>query len=121
MSEKENQETYPVKTTHEFLADINREWARFKRGSIFSTIIIVLVLVGFVLGYWRLTKMNGFEVSDLILVGLLAAFLVYTIYLMTTQYRFFRRWENRMKRVYGYEEKLLADDETSKTGEQKTQ
>ncbi len=117
MSEKENEKAYPVKTTHEFLAEMNHEWARFKRGAVFSTIIIVLVLVGFILGYWRLTMFNGFEVSDLILVGLLVAFLVYMIYLMATQYRFFRKWENRMKRVYGFEEKLLADDEP-KEGEQ---
>jgi len=70
------------------------------------------LLVGFVLVYLRISRTFGFEVSDLILMGLLAGFLVFTIYLMTSQYRFFRRWENRMKRIYGYEEKLLADNES---------
>lgn len=111
MSEKENQQ-YPVKTTHEFLSEMNHEWGRFKRGAILSTFICLVLLVGFVLVYLRIYRTFGFEVSDLILVGLLAAFLVYTIYLMTAQYRFFRRWENRMKRIYSYEEKLLADGES---------
>jgi hypothetical protein len=111
LSEKENQPDYPVKTTHEFLAEMNHEWARFKRGAILSIFICSFLLVGFVLVYLRISKTYGVEASDLILVGLLAAFLVYTIYLMTSQYRFFRRWENRMKRIYGYEEKLLANDE----------
>ena len=120
MSEKENEKAYPVKTTHEFLGEMNREWARFKRGAIFGAIVSGFLLVGFVLGYWRLTKNIGVEVSDLVLVSLLVAFLAYTIYLMAVQYRFFRKWENRMKRVYGFEEKLLADDEP-KAGEQATQ
>jgi len=111
MSEKENQQ-YPVKTTHEFLTEMNRQWGRFKLGAILSTIISVLLLVGFVLVYLRISRTFGFEVSDLILMGLLAGFLVFTIYLMTSQYRFFRRWENRMKRIYSYEEKLLADGES---------
>ena len=114
MSEKENQQ-YPVKTTHEFLSEMNREWGRFKRGAILSILICSLLLVSFTLVYLRISKTFGFEVSDLILVGLLAAFLVYTIYLMTSQYRFFRRWENRMKRIYSYEEKLLADDESKES------
>jgi di/tricarboxylate transporter len=119
MSEKdENQREYPVKTTHEFLSEMNHEWGRFKRGAILSTVICLVLLVGFVLVYLRISKTYGFEVSDLILVGLLAAFLVYTIYLMTTQYRFFRRWENRMKRIYGYEEKLLADENADQAGKQ---
>jgi hypothetical protein len=120
MNEKENEKAYPIKTTHEFLAEMNHEWARFKRGAILSTIVCSLLLVSFVLVYLRISKVYGFEVSDLILVGLLVGFLGYTIYLMTSQYRFFRRWENRMRRIYGYEEKLLADDE-AKTGEKSTQ
>jgi hypothetical protein len=115
MSEKENQQDYPVKTTHEFLSEMNHEWARFKRGAILSTIVCSLLLVSFVPVYLRISKTFGFEVSDLLLVALLVGFLVYTIYLMTAQYRFFRRWEGRMKRIYGYEEKLLADEEPKET------
>jgi hypothetical protein len=115
MSEKENQQDYPVKTTHEFLAEMNHEWARFKRGAVLSIVVCSFLLVGFVLVYLRISRTYGFEVSDLILVMLLVGFLVYTIYLMTSQYRFFRRWENRMKRIYGYEEKLFADDQAKET------
>ncbi len=115
MSEKENPQ-YPVKTTHEFLSEMNHEWGRFKRGAVLSILICSILLVGFVLVYLRISKTFGFEVSDLILVGLLAGFLVYTIYLMTSQYRFFRRWESRMKRIYGYEEKLLPEDPDKEVG-----
>jgi len=109
MSEKEPKKEYPVKTTHEFLSEINREWGRFKRGAVFSIIVSCVLLVAFTLVFIRLSKMN-FEVSDLILEVLLAGFLVYTIYLMAAQYRFFRKWERRMKRIFSYEEKLLSDE-----------
>jgi hypothetical protein len=110
MSEKEDQQHYPVKTTHEFLSEIKHEWGRFKRGAILSTIVSAFLLVGFVLIYLRISKAFGFEVSDFILVALPVGFLAYTIYLMASQYRFFRKWESRMKRIYSYEERLLADE-----------
>ncbi len=114
MTDKEPEKDYPVKTTHEFLSEMNHEWGRFKRGAIFSTIVSSILLVAFVFVFWRTAK-NGFEVSDLILELLLAGFLVYTIYLMAVQYRFFRRWEGRMTRIFSYEEKLLSDDEPKET------
>lgn len=110
MTEKKSEKAYPVKTTHEFLSEINHEWGRFKRGAVFSTIVSAILLVAFVFVFLRTARL-GFEVSDLILEFLLVGFLVYTIYLMAVQYRFFRKWESRMKRIYSYEEKLLADDE----------
>lgn len=110
MSEKENEQAYPVKTTHEFLSEINHEWGRFKRGVILSIIIVSILLVASVLAFLRLAKFS-FEVSDLILMSLLVGFLLYTLYLMSAQYRFFRKWDRRMTRVFSYEKKLLGDDE----------
>lgn len=111
MSEKEPQKEYPVKTTHEFLSEINHEWGRFKRGAVFGIIVSSFLLVAFFLVFWRTAK-TGFEVSDVILDVLLAGFLVYTIYLLAVQYRFFRKWERRMTRIFSYEEKLLSDEST---------
>lgn len=111
MSEKENQQDYPVKTTHEFLSEMNSQWGRFKRGAILSTVVSVFLLIGFILVFLRISKNVGFEVSDLILVLLLAGFLIYTIYLMTSQYRFLSKWEKRMKRIYDYEATLLLDEQ----------
>jgi membrane protein CcdC involved in cytochrome C biogenesis len=108
--EKQQQLDYPVKTTHEFFSEISNEWGHFKRGAIMSLIVCSLLLVGFVFAFLRATKIHSFEFSGLFLVLPIAGFLVYTIYLMISQYRFFRRWEKRMKHIYSYEEKLLADD-----------
>ncbi|MDR2699315.1 MAG: hypothetical protein LBC12_00585 [Nitrososphaerota archaeon] len=97
MNEKEKQQQQqncPVKTTHEFLSEINKEWCCFKRGAIMSIIVCSLLIVSFVSAFLRITKTHGFEVSELFLVLPIAGFLIYTIYLMISQYRFFRQWKN---------------------------
>lgn len=111
MTDKEQEKAYPVRTLHEFLTEINQEWSKFKRGAILSLITSSILLVAFVLVFYR-TAITGFEVSDVILEVLLVGFVVYSMYLMNVQYRFFRRWENRMTRLYMFEEKLMPEEET---------
>ncbi len=111
MTDKEQEKAYPVRTLHEFLTEINQEWSKFKRGAILSLITSSILLVAFVLVFYR-TARTGFEISDVILEVLLVGFVVYSMYLMNVQYRFFRRWENRMTRLYMFEEKLMPEEET---------
>jgi uncharacterized membrane protein YbhN (UPF0104 family) len=99
---------------HEFLYQVEHETNRFKRGAVISILIsaVMLVLLAFV--SYELAP-RGFTVSGIILEVVLAGFLVYCIYLMSFQYRFFRKWENRLNRLSTLEEKLMADlsDENS--------
>jgi len=111
MTDKEQEKAYPVKTLHEFLSEINQEWSKFKRGAVLSLISSSLLLVAFTLVFYRTIK-TGFEVSDVILELILLGFVIYSMYLMNGQYRFFRKWENRMTKLYGFEEKLMSDEET---------
>jgi amino acid permease len=114
MNKKEKQQQqldYPVRTVHEFFSEISNEWGHFKRGAIMSLIVCSILLVGFVFAFLHTTKIHSFEFSGLFLVLPIVGFLIYTIYLMISQYRFFRRWEKRMEHIYSYEEKLLADDD----------
>jgi O-antigen/teichoic acid export membrane protein len=108
MTEKEIQEMYPVRTMHEFLDQIERETNRFKRGAVVSILIsgFMLVLMVFVV-YAMIPR--GFSASGIILLGVLAALLVYSIYLMGFQYRFFRSWEKRLNRLNAIEEELMPD------------
>jgi membrane protein implicated in regulation of membrane protease activity len=108
MTKKETNEVYPVRTLHEFIDEINREWGRFKKGALISISISSLLLVAFALVFVR-TILRTMEISDIILELVLAAFLVYSIYLMNHQYRFFRKWEKRMKRLTTLEEKLMPE------------
>lgn len=115
MNKKEKQQQqqldYPVKLAHEFFSEISNEWGRFKRGAIMSTTVCSLLLFGFIFAFLRINKIHGFEFNELFLVLPIVGFLIYTIYLMTAQYRFFRRWEKRMNHTYRYEEKLLLTEE----------
>ncbi|MDR2203046.1 MAG: hypothetical protein LBE76_01835 [Nitrososphaerota archaeon] len=116
MNEKEEQQ-HPVKAAHEFFSEINKEWKRFKRGTILSTIVCSILLIGFISGYLRITRFLGFDLVLLVLLLPLAGFLIYTIYLTTSQFKFFKRWEKRMKRIYSYEETLFADDDKTSGSE----
>jgi len=122
VSEKEKQQQqldYPVKTAHEFFSEISNERGCFKRGAIMSIIVCSLLLVGYFFAFLRITKIHGFAGNELFLVLPIAGFLIYTIYLMASQYKFFRRWEKRMNHIYSYEEKLLlADDDIVKNSEE---
>ncbi len=108
MTDKETEQVYPVKTIHQFIEEINREKGKFKIGALVSITISSLLLIGFV-GIFIRTVVRAMEVSDIILELLLAAFLIYSIYLMVHQYRFFRRWESRMARLNSLEQKLMPD------------
>ncbi len=113
MTEKDNGKKYPVRTLHEFIYEINREWGRFKKGSLLSITISLILLVASSLLIAYILK-RSMEVSDVILLLLLVVFLVYNIYLMIHQFRFFRKWENRMKQLTVIEEKLMPETEENK-------
>ena len=116
MREEESEKIYPVKTLHEFLSELNREWSRFKRGSLISIFISTMLLIAFVSVFTRLLGSGFVEITDVIFAILLMAFLLYSIRLMIVQYRFFRKWEYRMTRLFNHEEKLMPEnvEETTK-------
>ena len=119
MTEKGTEGTenaYPVKTLHEFLSELNREWSRFKRGSLISIFISTMLLIAFVSVFTRSLRAGFVEIVDVIFAILLVAFLLYSIRLMIVQYRFFRKWKYRMTRLFNLEEKLMPEnvEETTK-------
>ena len=110
MMEKEKQEVYPVRTMHEFLYQVEHETNRFKRGAVISILISAFMLVlTAVVSYTLIPR--GFAVSGVILIAVLAGLLVYSIYLMSFQYRFFRRWEKRLNQLNELEAKLMPEEQ----------
>jgi hypothetical protein len=107
MTKQEDEKTYPLKTTHEFLSEIDREWGRFKRGALISAFISIMLILALVTGSIIALRRGFGGVGDAIFVSLVLAFLVYSVYLMTSQFRFFRKWEKRMTRLAALEEKLM--------------
>ncbi len=108
MSEKESEAVYPVKSLHDFLSEINKEWRRFKRGSLVSLVFLSIMLATFVPLFIRGIRYEWDLLAYFFLIGL-AAFLVYSIRIMVIQYRFFRKWGHRMEQIVSLEEKLMTE------------
>jgi Flp pilus assembly protein TadB len=108
MNKKEQEQTYPLRTIHEFLYQVEKETNRFKRGAIISIMVSALMLAVLVFVAY-ITVLRSFVPSGIILLAVLAGVLVYSIYLMTFQYRFFRKWENRLNRLSMLEEKMMPE------------
>jgi len=107
MTEKEPEKTFPIKSLHEFLSELDKEWNRFKSGSLVSIFIACTLLIGSV---YRLSGpvRTGLEVLDLVISSFATVFLLYIIWAMVAQYRFFRKWENRMRLLVRLEEELIS-------------
>jgi predicted ABC-type exoprotein transport system permease subunit len=112
MTQQEKQEVYPVRTMHEFLYQVEHEINRFKRGAVISLLISIFMLALIAVVCYELFP-RGCAPSSIILVAVLAGLLVYSIYLMSFQYRFFHRWEKRLNQLNALEAKLLADEKQS--------
>jgi amino acid transporter len=108
MAQEENEQVYPVRTAHEFLYQVQKETNRFKRGAIISIMISALMLIVLVFVGVEVTALH-FTWSGVILLGVLAGVLVYCIYLMSFQYKFFRQWERRLDRMTNFEQNLMPE------------
>ncbi len=113
MTDEKKEKVYPVKTLHDFLFELDKEWSRFRNGALISLVtssILFVIIVGTILKTRRLS-LGLIDFGLLILAG---AFLVYSIYAMYRQYRFFNRWERRIGLLLHLEEQMLAEklDET---------
>ena len=107
MTEKEPEKTFPIKSLHEFLSELDKEWSRFKSGALVSIFIACALLAGSFLRLFGPPR-PALEVGDLIIFPSATAFLLYIIWAMVAQYRFFRKWENRMRLLVRLEEELIS-------------
>ena len=108
MSEEKNEKGYPVKSLHDFLFELDKEWGKFRNGSIIGLLssgALFLLVVFLILRTHRL----GLGLFDFILLLFAGAFLAYSIYALYSQYRFFNRWERRIGLLLHMEEEMLSD------------
>ncbi len=108
MSEEKNDKVYPIKSLHEFLYELDREWSKFRNGTLISLVssgVLFLVVV------WLLLRVRHFGLGLLDFVLLLAVgiLLAYSLYAMYSQYRFFNRWERRIGLLLHMEDEILAE------------
>jgi cobalamin biosynthesis protein CobD/CbiB len=107
--EKEKQETvYPLRSLHDFLYELDKEWDRFRTGSLIGVIVsFVLLLASFLL---MLAALKEGALLAVILMIVIVGALVYTVSALFAQHRFFRKWERRIGLLLHMEEKILSEE-----------
>jgi hypothetical protein len=103
-----DEKQYPIKSLHDFLAELDSEWTKFRNGSLIglaSSTILFIIVVGIILRIRRI----GLGFIDFILLLFAGVFLVYSIYVMYRQFRFFNRWERRVGLLLHLEEEMLEE------------
>ncbi len=99
---------YPVKALHDFMLEINREWTKFRNGTLIGLIssgVLFLLVVSLLLRARRF-ELGLVDFALLLVAGVL---LGYSIYAMYSQYRFFNKWERRVGLLLHIEEQMLSE------------
>ena len=107
MGEERNEKPYPVKSLHDFLSELDREWGKFRNGTLIGLIssgFLFVVVLWLILIIRRLDLGLG-AFLFLVVAGV---FLGYSVYAMYAQYRFFNKWERRIGLLLHLEEQILA-------------
>ena len=107
--EKDKSEArYPVRSLHDFLYELDKEWDRFRTGSLIGVIVSFALLV---FSFGRvLTALRNRAFFDFVFMIVIIAALVYTISALLAQHRFFKRWERRIGMLLHMEEKILNEE-----------
>jgi ABC-type Fe3+ transport system permease subunit len=108
MSEEKAEKPYPVRSLHDFLFELDREWSKFRNGTLIGLIssgFLFIVVLWLILIIRRLPGLGLVAFLFLVVAGV---FLGYSVYAMYSQYRFFNKWERRIGLLLHLEEEILA-------------
>jgi len=120
MSEKKEEPSYPLKTVHDFLNELDKEWDSFRTAALIGIItsaVLLAFLVFRILLFLAVLRKPGprlglfASLDEILFLILIAAFVIYEISLLLRQYRFFKKWERRVGLLLHLEEELLTDTE----------
>ena len=106
--EKADEKQYPVKSLHDFLFELDKEWTKFRNGTLIglaSSAVLFIVVIFLILR----TRHFGLGLVGFVLLILAAIVLAYSIYAMYAQYRFLNKWERRIGLLLHTEEEMLSE------------
>jgi hypothetical protein len=107
-NERSEEKVYPVKSLHDFLSELDKEWTKFRNGTLIglaSSGVLFIVVLWLILR----TRHFGLGLVGFVLLILAAIILAYAIYAMYAQYRFLNRWERRIGLLLHMEEQMLSE------------
>jgi hypothetical protein len=108
MAEEKNDKVYPVKSLHDFLFELDKEWSKFRNGTLISLISSGALFL-FIVAILLRTRHLGLGLIDFVLLVFVGILLAYSIYAMYSQFRFFTRWERRIGLLMHMEDEILAE------------
>ena len=107
-NDKNEEKLYPVKSLHDFLFELDKEWTKFRNGALiglFSSGLLFIIVI------WLLLRTHYFRLGliDFVLLIFAGIFLSYSIYAMYSQFRFFNKWERRIGLLMHMEDQMLTE------------
>lgn len=108
MAGERTEENYPVRSLHDFLFELDREWNKFRNGSLIALISSALMFVFVIFLILVIRHLPRPTFGDLLFLLVAGALLAYSIYATYAQYRFFNRWERRIGLLMHLEDELIA-------------
>lgn len=106
--EKENHETrYPLRSLHDFLYELDKEWDKFRTGSLIGVIVSFFLLLASIL--IMMVAVRERSILGVIFMLLIAGALIYTVTALLAQHRFFKRWERRIGILIHMEEQIINE------------
>lgn len=109
---------YPVSSLHDFLFELDREWDKFRLGSligVFATVVLlafvfraIVANLRFILAPHRVLPLG--LVLDVLLPIAAAIAVAYSGYSLYRQYRFFQKWERRLDLLQHLERQLIGEE-----------
>jgi len=109
MNKDGTERSLPLKALHQFLFEIEKEWARFRRGSMISIVTNAVLFILFVPRSFVATLRNPGPIDTLVALSVVAL-MVYNCYLAYHQHSFYSRWEKRVSLLVETEKKLLGEN-----------
>ena len=106
--ESNDEKVYPVKSLHDFLFELDKEWTKFRNGTVIGLVssgILFIIVVGLLLR----TRHFGLGLIDFVVLIIAGIFLGYSIYAMYSQFRFFNKWERRVGLLLHMEDEMLKE------------
>lgn len=104
----EEETPYPVRAIHDFLFELNSEWDKFRIGSLIGVVASGALLVFYIPRFMQLAIKQRRPV-DFFFLLIIIALLIYSMYALYTQFRFFKKWERRIGLLLHMEEQLISE------------
>ena len=106
--ESQEDKQYPVRSLHDFLFELDKEWTKFRNGTLIglaSSAVLFLVVLFLILR----DRHYGLGWIGFVLLVIAAVILAYSVYAMVAQYRFLNKWERRIGLLLHMEEEMLSE------------